>query len=124
METNTQTPDGYYVGSDGVWDGQAATSSDPASSGPGIFIRSFAGWEENQGTWKYRRSDGTYLTNGWFQLSDEKWYYFGEDSIMLANTVTPDGYFVGTDGAWDEQPANILQGFFVYLIFYRLIQLP
>ena len=106
MEADTRTPDGYYVGTDGAWDGQPAVSSDPAASGPGMVSTSNEGWEENQGTWRYRQTDGTYVTNGWYQTSDGKWYYFGADSVMLANTTTPDGYYVGADGAWDRQPAS------------------
>ena len=36
---------------------------------------------------------------GWYQIQN-KWYYFMPDGSMLANTVTPDGYFVGADGTW------------------------
>ena len=106
MEADARTPDGYYVGADGAWDGQPAVSSDPAASGPGMAAASNEGWEENQETWRYRRADGTYVADGWYQVPDGKWYYFGSDSIMLANTTTPDGYFVGADGAWDGQPAS------------------
>lgn len=31
---------------------------------------------------------------------DGKYYYFGTDGYMLADTVTPDDYQVGADGAW------------------------
>jgi len=30
----------------------------------------------------------------------EKWYYVGSDGAMFADTITPDGYRVGADGAW------------------------
>ena len=36
---------------------------------------------------------------GWYKVQD-KWYYFMPDGSMLANSLTPDGYFVGADGAW------------------------
>ncbi len=36
---------------------------------------------------------------GWYQVQN-KWYYFTADGTMLANNITPDGYIVGTDGAW------------------------
>ena len=35
---------------------------------------------------------------GWRKIQD-KWYYFTPEGSMLVNTVTPDGYHVGTDGA-------------------------
>ncbi|MCD8221966.1 MAG: hypothetical protein LUD07_07245 [Clostridiales bacterium] len=39
------------------------------------------------------------MKTGWFQQGG-KWYYCNEDGEMLANTRTPDGYYVGADGAW------------------------
>ena len=51
-------------------------------------------------------SDGTKgrMVTGWQQI-DNVWYYFdkteGENKgSMLKNTVTPDGYKVGLNGAW------------------------
>ena len=35
---------------------------------------------------------------GWKKISD-KWYYFIADGSMLVNSITPDGYIVGRDGA-------------------------
>ena len=39
---------------------------------------------------------------GWYEIQG-KWYYFTADGSMLENSVTPDGYFVGSDGAWIQQ---------------------
>ena len=36
---------------------------------------------------------------GWKKI-ENVWYYFIEDGSMLRNTMTPDGYLVGNDGAW------------------------
>ena len=33
-------------------------------------------------------------------------YYLGADGKMLVNTRTPDGYFVGADGAWVRETDN------------------
>ena len=46
---------------------------------------------------------------GWYQVQD-KWYYFMPDGTMLVNSLTPDGYFVGADGAWIQmwQNGNII----------------
>ena len=46
------------------------------------------------------------MMTGW-QRIDGKWYYFSEVSDgtrgrLLVNAKTPDGYFVGKDGAWVE----------------------
>lgn len=40
------------------------------------------------------------MVTGWVQL-DGKWYYLDtETGAMYENSVTPDGYMVGADGAW------------------------
>jgi glucan-binding YG repeat protein len=43
---------------------------------------------------------GTMVT-GWINWKS-KWYYCGNDGAMYTNTTTPDGYKVGSDGAWVE----------------------
>jgi len=45
-----------------------------------------------------------WMMTGW-QLIDGVWYYFNPvvgswQGAMLMNTVTPDGYNVGANGAW------------------------
>ena len=50
-------------------------------------------------SWWYDNQDGTYAKSGWSQI-DGAWYYFDEAGWMLSNTTTPDGYQVGTSGAW------------------------
>ena len=54
----------------------------------------------------HNQADGSqgHMYTGW-HLSDGKWYYFSEgmkqpQGAMFANTITPDGYEVGPDGAW------------------------
>ena len=109
MEADTVTVDGYYVDANGVWDGQASNASEAAreSLGPGaVQNTSQAQWEQSGEAWRYKQADGSYVTNAWLQAPDGKWYYFGTDSIMLADTVTPDGYYVDASGAWDGQTAN------------------
>ena len=104
MVTDSVTPDGYYVDANGVWDGNPATAvaEDGPNLGPGaVENASNAGWEQTDAGWRYRQSNGNYATNGWLQVPDGKWYYFGTDGLMFANTTTPDGYYVGADGAWD-----------------------
>lgn len=56
-----------------------------------------AGWEEENGLWRYRKSDNTYVSNTWLKL-DDKQYYMNEQGIMLADTITPDGYYVNAKG--------------------------
>lgn len=56
------------------------------------------GWAKVADAWYYLNMDGSMAT-GWIQVSG-KWYYLRSDGAMLANTVTPDNYVVGADGAW------------------------
>ncbi|MGN0158255.1 MAG: glycoside hydrolase family 3 C-terminal domain-containing protein, partial [Brotaphodocola sp.] len=66
------------------------------------------GWIDYEGNRYYLHplSDGNQgaMYTGWHQI-DGVWYYFNEISdgtrgCLLKNTVTPDGYQVGADGAW------------------------
>jgi len=62
---------------------------------------SFAGqWINNYGNWYYLGDDGSMTINKWVGN-----YYLGSDGVMLTNSYTPDGYYVGADGAWNGQPA-------------------
>ena len=45
-------------------------------------IPAFAGtWQQNGPVWTYTKDDGTKATSEWIQYK-EKWYHFGNDSIM------------------------------------------
>ena len=100
MLTNTFTPDGFYVGSDGAW-----------STSHWVF----------DGQWWYRHYDGTYKTNdfetignqtyyfnkngymvtGWKKINGKD-YFFNASGAMLKSTYTPDKFYVGADGAWQH----------------------
>ena len=56
------------------------------------------GWIQDNGTWYYLSSSGAMKT-GWI-LDVEKWYYLESSGAMLLNCQTPDGYQLGSDGAW------------------------
>jgi glucan-binding YG repeat protein len=56
------------------------------------------GWVNDNGTWYFLKSSGAMAT-GWVQ-DGGAWYYLNASGAMLANTTTPDGYFVGANGAW------------------------
>lgn len=75
MMTNTFTPDGFYVGSDGAY----YTNR----------------WFKNQDKDYYVDGSGKVVKNAWIGS-----YYLGEDGAMLTSTFTPDGYYVGADGLW------------------------
>ena len=62
MLTNTYTPDGYYVGSDGLWT--------PAK------------WIQSGNKWWYRHSDGSYTTNDFEEIGNQR-YYFDSNGYMV-----------------------------------------
>ena len=83
-------------------------------------IPAFAGtWQQYGPVWTYTKDDGTKATSEWIQYK-EKWYHFGNDSIMQTGWIKCDdkfyyldsfgamyenrwvltGYYVGADGAW------------------------
>ena len=60
------------------------------------------GWLSDNGKWYYMNSLGA-MTTGW-QNVNNTWYYLSpSNGVMLANTWTPDGYFVNSSGAWTGQ---------------------
>jgi len=61
----------------------------------GTYAVSWLSWN---GKWYYFNSNGTMAT-GWV-LDGTKWYYLGADGAMLANTTTPDGYYVNSSGVY------------------------
>jgi len=56
-------------------------------------------WKYTKDNWYYFDEDGVSKQNTWAEI-DGKWYYFDSFSRMLHDTTTPDGYTVGSDGAW------------------------
>lgn len=56
-------------------------------------------WKYVREKWYYFGEDGRSKQNTWAEI-DGKWYYFDQWSVMLHGTTTPDGYYVGSDGAW------------------------
>ena len=61
------------------------------------------GWRQVDGKWYFLRSNGSMAVNYWEKDAvSGKCYYLGADGVMLTDTMTPDGYYVGADGAWVE----------------------
>ncbi|MEY8356757.1 hypothetical protein AALB39_25870 [Lachnospiraceae bacterium 54-53] len=56
------------------------------------------GWLLDNNSWYYLEESGAMKT-GWTSVNG-KWYYLNADGKMASDTVTPDGYKVGADGAW------------------------
>ena len=64
-----------------------------------------AGWQQDANGWWWDNGNGTWASNNWYWLDGnndgvQECYYFGMDGYMYANTTTPDGYTVNSDGAW------------------------
>lgn len=80
-------------------------------------------WKQlEDGRWQYDEGNGSLAASGWKKI-DGKWYYFdgqammqtgwifwngqyyycAEDGHMLTDCITPDNYWVGSDGAWIQQ---------------------
>ena len=76
-------------------------------------------WEQINGKWRLKISDGSYAFSQWAYLGDKwyflgndgymltgwqmvngKWYYMDTTGAMMADTVTPDGYRVNQNGEW------------------------
>ena len=58
------------------------------------------GWILDKGIWYYLNEDGSMAAGKWV-LCKDKWYYLTWNGAMAVNALTPDGYAVGSDGAWE-----------------------
>lgn len=58
-------------------------------------------WLLDKGFWYYLKDNCMMARNEWVKV-DGKSYYFGDQGGMYANTYTPDGYLVDSNGAWVE----------------------
>jgi len=56
---------------------------------------------QDGGYYYYLKDDCKMARNEWVTV-DGKSYYFGDQGGMYTNSYTPDGYYVGSDGAWVE----------------------
>ncbi len=88
----------YYLNADGsmakdTWIGTYYVD------GSGAWI--IEGWQNSGYGWWYQRANGTYPHNEW-EIINGIWYYFDTNGYMLADTTTPDGYYVDINGAWVE----------------------
>ena len=86
----------YYLNADGsmakdTWIGTYYVD------GSGVWV--VEGWQQNSYGWWYQRANGTYPASEWEQINGI-WYYFDANGYMLADTTTPDGYYVDANGAW------------------------
>ena len=93
MLTNTFTKDGYYVGANGAY----YTNR----------------WFKDQGKAYYVNGSGKLVKNAW-----QGAYYLGKDGVMLTNAFTPDGFYVGADGAYVRNQKITVEGKDYYLNAY------
>lgn len=59
-------------------------------------------WKHVWDSWYYFGEDGVSKQSTWAEINGN-WYYFDSFSRMLHDTTTPDGYTVGSDGAWIQE---------------------
>jgi glucan-binding YG repeat protein len=117
-----ETSDSWYLSSteaEEIKSNSSGTSgSSDSSSGPGTTQGTGAWLKDNNGWW-YCNADKSYTVSNWQSIDgrwyyfneygymvtgwvfwNSKWYYCGSDGAMYSNATTPDGYLVGSDGAW------------------------
>jgi hypothetical protein len=61
-------------------------------------------WKQVGSEWMYEKNKKL-VKNSWV-LHKNVYYYVDENGFMLTNAYTPDGYYVGKDGAWDQKKSK------------------
>ena len=85
----------YYVGNSGAWE-KDKKKEDPILTGK------HTGWVKSGSTWYYFNAQGQMVKNDWAGN-----YWLGSDGKMATNSwVDNNRYFVGSDGAWVQNPTN------------------
>ena len=94
MLTNTYTPDGYYVGSDGLWT--------PAK------------WIQSGNKWWYRHSDGSYTTNDFEEIGNQR-YYFDSNGYMVTGwqCISGQWYYFDSNG-FHQTGEHFINGEYYY----------
>ena len=85
----------YYVGNSGAWE-KDKKKEDPVPTGK------HTGWVKSGNTWYYFNAQGQMVKNAWAGN-----YWLGSDGKMATNAwVDNNRYYVGSDGAWVQNPTN------------------
>ena len=94
MLTNTYTPDGYYVGADGLWT--------PVK------------WIQSGNKWWYRHSDGSYTTNDFEVIGNQK-YYFDSNGYMVTGwqCISGQWYYFDSNGFY-QTGEHFINGEYYY----------
>ena len=97
MVTNSWVDNGrYYVGSNGSWD-KDKKKEDEVPTGR------HTGWVKSGTTWYYFDAQGKLVRNAWAGN-----YWLGSDGKMAKNAwVDNNRYYVGANGAWVKNPADM-----------------
>lgn len=104
---DTRTKDSYFTIFN-VFQGSFNLTDAGVTEVLGNVMPAFTGvWRKgvSKDAWWYDNQDGSYLKDGWHWVDGNndgvaECYYFDNSGWILANTKTPDGYDVNTDGAW------------------------
>ena len=59
------------------------------------------GWLKQNNIWYYLQPGNGAMATGWRNIKDS-WYYFASNGAMVVNTVI-DGYYINSDGVWEEK---------------------
>ena len=87
--------DRYYVGSNGAWDQDKKKEES-------ILTGKHTGWVKSGSIWYYFNEQGQMIKNAWAGN-----YWLGADGKMATNAwVDSNRYYVGSDGAWVQNPTN------------------
>lgn len=125
QKENSSLPKTENIGREQKRSSSSAGNSSSGRRGGGIVRKnelqkdSRGRWIKNEKGWWYRRADASYPSNGWMKLEKSwyhfnqegymsvgwinwkgEWYYLDTDGKMLSDTITPDGYRLGANGAW------------------------
>ena len=102
MLTNTYTPDGYYVGSDGLWT--------PAK------------WIQSGNKWWYRHSDGSYTTNDFEEIGNQR-YYFDSNGYMVTGwqCISGQWYYFDSNGFY-QMGEHFINGEYYYFNSQGIMQ--
>ncbi len=75
----------------------------PSAAGPAAYAIRGGEWEQLQdGTYMYLNENGINVENTWVE-DGGKYYYIGPDGAMVRDNYSTDGYWVGSDGSWDDE---------------------
>ena len=75
---------------------------DTENAGPGAPAEANKGaWVQDEHGWWYKKADGTYPADGWFQdPADSRWYFFDTQGYMMTGWIDRDGarYYCDAQG--------------------------